>query len=93
MKEMAGRVPKITGKNSSHHANFLLACQGAEKTRSPFDVAGPLSQVLLLGVLAQRFGGTLKFDRATKRITNHAAADALLDGPPPRKGWESFYKL
>jgi hypothetical protein len=93
MKELSGRVPKITGKNSSHHANFLLACQGAEKTRSPFDVAGPLSQVLALGVLAQRFGGKLVFDRATRRITNHAAADAMLDGPPPRKGWESFYRL
>lgn len=93
MQEMIATLPKTTGKNSGHHANFLLAAKGQEKCRSNFDVAGPLSQVLVLGVIAQHLGGTLKFDRATKRITNNSDADALLAGLPPRKGWEQFYKL
>ena len=59
MKEMSGSLPKITGRNSDHYVNFLLACKGKEKCRSSFDVAGPLSQVFLLGVIAQRLGGTL----------------------------------
>jgi hypothetical protein len=43
-------------------------------------------------VIAQRLGGKLVFDPATKRITNNPTADALLN-PPPRKGWEQYYKI
>ena len=93
MKEMGATLPRPAGKNSDHYRNFLLACKGEEQTRSPFHVSGPLSQVFLLGVIAQRLGGTLKFDPVAKRITNNPEADALLAGPPPRKGWETFYKL
>jgi len=46
----------------------------------------------MLGVIAQRLGGILKFDRMTGRITNNRTADALLH-PPPRKGWEGYYRL
>ncbi|MBT3292524.1 MAG: gfo/Idh/MocA family oxidoreductase, partial [Victivallales bacterium] len=84
---------RIRGKHSDHMANLLLAAKGQEKTRSNFAVSGPLTQVLLLGVLAQRLGETLQFDRETKQITNHTVANQLLAGPPPRKGWEEFYKL
>ncbi len=89
----AGKLPRDFGKNSNHYANFLLACRGDEPTRSPFSVAGPLSQVLVLGCLAQRLGGSLKFDRKKKRITNNKLANSLLAGPRPRKGWEQYYKL
>jgi len=33
------------------------------------------------------------FDPSTRRIINHKFADQLLDGAPPRKDWEQFYKL
>lgn len=93
MKDLAEQLPRTRGKNSSHMQNFLLACKGEEQTRSNFAVAGPLTQVFLLGVLAQRFGDKLLFDPATKRITNHEVADRMLAGPPPRPGWEEFYRL
>ena len=73
--------------------NFLLACKGEQKPRSPFSVAGPLSQVFTLGVLAQRMSTKLLFDRNTKQITNNKIANELLVGTPPRKGWEEYYKL
>lgn len=92
MKEMADTLPKITGKNSDHYLNFLLACKGEEKCRSTFDVAGPLTQIFMLGVIAQRLGGIFEFDRKARRITNNKNAHALL-APPPRKAWESFYKI
>jgi hypothetical protein len=47
---------------------------------------------MTLGMLAQRFGGQIEFNRHDKRITNNPAANVLLD-PAPRKGWESYYKL
>ena len=88
-----GRLPKLTEKHSDHATNFLRAVKGEEKTRSTFQVSGPLSQVFMLGVIAQRLGGKLMFDRKTKQITNNKAANQLLVGPPPRKGWEEYYKL
>ena len=91
--DMASQLPEVPPSPSNHFANFLLACQGLEETRSPFEIHGPLSQVFSLGVIAQRRGTKLIFDRTTQRIVNDAFANAMLTGEPPRKGWESYYKL
>ena len=66
---------------------------GQETCRSSFAVAGPLCQTMSLGVIAQRVNATIEFDPVGKRVTNHRLADSLLDGVPPRKEWEQFYKL
>ena len=89
----AGKVTKDFGKHPGHSDNFLLGCMGKAKTNSPFEVSGPLSQMLHLGCIAQRLGGRFEFDRRTKRITNNKAANQYLDGEPPRKGWEQYYKV
>ncbi|MCK3683488.1 Gfo/Idh/MocA family oxidoreductase [Maribellus sp. YY47] len=86
-------LPEVPESTSNHYKNFVLACKGEEKTRSPFEISGPLSQVFVLGTLAQRLNTKLKFDRETKQITNNSLANELLQGPPPRKGWEEFYRL
>ena len=85
-------LPEFPQKDSNHYENFLLACKGEEQTRSPFSISGPLTQVFSLGILAQRLGGTIKFDRKSRTITNNKVAQALLD-PAPRKGWDEFYNL
>lgn len=92
-KDMAKKLPEVPKSTSTHFANFLLACLGKEKTRSPFEISAPLSQVFCLGVAAQRLNRKIVFDRETKRVTNDAFADAFLTGEPPRKGWEDFYKI
>lgn len=92
-KEMASRLPEVPKSPSNHYANFLKACKGEEETRSPFAIAGPLSQVFCLGVLAQWLDTKLEFDREKKVITNNKKANELLVGPPPRKGWEQYYKV
>ncbi len=92
-KEMAGKLPKVPKSPSNHFENFLLACNGIEKTRSPFEINGVLSQVFSLGVMAQRLNTQLFFDSRTKQITNNEFANAMLAGLPPRKGWDEFYKL
>lgn len=92
-KEMESQLPEVPKSPSNHYANFLLACKGQEQTRSPFSVAGPLSQVFCLGVIAQRLNTKLQFDRKTKQITNNPTANQMLVDTPPRKGWEEFYKL
>lgn len=92
-KEMASKLPEVPVSPSNHFENFLLACNGVEKTRSPFEIHGPLSQVFSLGVMAQRLNTQLFFDSRTKQITNNEFANAMLAGIPPRKGWEEYYKL
>jgi len=92
-KELSRSLPDLMESPSNHFANFLKAIQGKEKTRSPFEIAGPLSQVFCLGVIAQRLNGKLEFDPIKKQIVNDKFANALLQGPPPRKGWEQFYKV
>jgi len=96
MREMAPNLPKIPGGDTSrnHMDNFLRAAAGKDpRCNSPFSVAGPLTQVFMLRCIAQRLGGTLKFDTEKKEITNNKLANELLKGPPPRKGWEEFYKM
>lgn len=90
---MASSLPEVPLSPSNHFKNFIQACKGEEKARSPFAIAGPLSQVFCLGVLAQKLNTNLEFDRKRKVITNHKTANALLIGPPPRKGWEQYYKV
>ncbi len=94
MREMlvAGSLPRDFGRNSSHHENFILACMGEEKTRSPFAVAGLLSQTFVLGCMVQRLGKKLRFDPKRKQITNSKHANSLLKDDV-RKGWEQYYKL
>ncbi|MBO4995188.1 MAG: Gfo/Idh/MocA family oxidoreductase [Muribaculaceae bacterium] len=90
---MKDKLPEIPKSPSNHYVNFLRACQGTEKTRSPFEINGVLGQVFCLGVIAQRLNTQLFFDTRAKRFTNNEFANALLTGLPPRKGWEDFYKI
>ena len=95
MKDLKDRMPEI-GRgttNLSHMKNFLYAAMGKEECNSKFAVSGVLTQVFMLGCIAQRLGGTLTFDTERKCITNNERANDLLRGNPPRKGWEQFYKL
>lgn len=92
-QEWQNKLPVVPESPSNHFANFLKGCKGEEQCRSSFDIGGPLSQVFTLGVLAQRLGTKLEFDRETKKITNNPLANFLLQGAAPRKGWEEFYEL
>ena len=92
-REMEAKLPEVPESTSNHYANFLLACMGKEKTRSPFSVSGPLSHVFCLGVISQWMAERLIFDRDKKQIVNNPLANQLLWGAVPRKGWEEYYKL
>lgn len=92
-REMADKLPEVPKSPSNHFANFLLACQGKEQTRSPFSVFGPMAQMFALGIIAVRTRSKIQFNPVTKTIPNNAFANALLVGDTPRKGWEQYYKL
>lgn len=92
-KDMAGKLPQVPKSPSNHFANFLKSAMGQETCRSNFAVAGPLCQAMAIGIIAQQVNASVKFDPATRRITNHKVADELLKGAPPRKEWEQFYRM
>lgn len=89
----SGVLPKFQSRNPDHASNFLSACRGEAEANSPFSVGGPLNQMFNLGILAQRYGGTIKFDREGKTITSHPNGKEMLAGNPPRPEWEQYYKL
>jgi hypothetical protein len=91
--EMASRLPEVPKSPSNHYENFLKACQGEEKTRSPFPIFAPLAQIFSLGIIAMRRNKKLIFNRDTKEITNDPFANSMLTDRPPRLGWESYYKI
>lgn len=92
-QELAPTLPTISEGNSDHYVNFILACKGQEEVRSPFRISAPLTQVFLLGVIAQRLGGKLEFDPVKKQFVNNDLANQVLAGPPVRQGWEEYYKV
>jgi hypothetical protein len=84
---------KTSSPKLNHQTAFTQACLGNGKTMSPFSIGADLTKTLMLGVVCQFLNEELEFDRKTERFQNNARANALLDGPEPRKGWGDFYKI
>lgn len=79
-------MPTQAGEN--HYHLWVDACLGGTSTTAGFDYAGPLTEVLLLGVIANRFPTQrLDFDAEQPKITNFSAADEMVRRTY-RKGWE-----
>lgn len=75
-------------RSRGHHADWLIACKGGPPASSNFNYGGPLTEVALLGVLAQRFPRQrLEWDAASLRIRNHPEADRWVR-PRWRAGWD-----
>jgi hypothetical protein len=63
----------------NHYTSWVDACVGGGRTTSHFDYAGPLTEAVLLGVVAIRFPGEqLLWDADAGRFTHHADANARL---------------
>ena len=93
MGDAKAKLPDYADPKIDHFRNFLLAVRGEDEVHSPFRVAAPLSQVFTLGCIAQRLNRSLRFDSAEKRFIGDEAANALLEGPAPRKGWEEYFRV
>jgi len=52
--EKEGKLPAPQGHLSNHYKNFLNACQGIEKTNSPFEIGAPLAELFCLGCVGQK---------------------------------------
>lgn len=77
--------PDVVGEN--HYHQWVDACLGTGETSMGFELAGPLTEALLLGVVANRFPGQkLEWDSLNLRVTNVEEANQLIS----RKYREGF---
>ena len=77
-------LPRIVGGRDGHEMNWIRAIRGEEAISSPFSVAVPLTETMLLGMVALRADQPIEYDG--DRITNVAEANQFLDREY-RKGW------
>ena len=87
LHEEAEKVPKTMKRSPGHYEEWLLACKGGPKPVSNFDYAGPLTEILLLGLLACRSPGRrLEWDSANLKFTNAPELNPFVHAEY-RKGW------
>ena len=89
-KELADSYekPKLDRERSKgHQIDWVEACLSGGATSSNFAYAGPLTEMVLLGALAQRVNGEIVWDAAKREITNLPEANQYLRRSY-REGWQ-----
>lgn len=79
-------LPRIQGGRDGHEMNWIRAIRGEEAISSPFAVAVPLNETMVLGMVALRAERPIDYDGQAGRVTNFADANRFLDREY-RKGW------
>ena len=77
---------KTLPRTKDHYMEWVDACKGGPPANCNFDFAAPVTEIALLGVIAQRTGGFLVWDAEGMRFPNDRAATQLLK-PEYRQGW------
>ena len=78
-------IPRVEG---GPFREWLRAIKGmGPEPGSNFSYSADLTEIILLGVLAQRFNTRIEWDAKNARITNHPELNAFIK-EPVRKGWE-----
>lgn len=74
-------LPDVSG--ADHYHEWVDACLNGDKTSADFSYSGPLTEALLLGVVANRFPGeTLRWNAMEMHFMDHAQATGLLNTTP-----------
>jgi len=91
LQEEADAVPPSYDRvpEEGHEMNWARACKGLEAPVSPFSYAAPLTETMLLGLVALRAGQGRKihYDAEAMRVTDMAEANRYLTREY-RPGWE-----
>ena len=87
-KQSGGVAQKYERVQGGPFREWIRAVKGeGPEPGSNFDYAAPLSEICLLGALAQRVGGRIEWDAKNMRVTNRPELNAFIRGPV-RSGWE-----
>jgi predicted dehydrogenase len=74
------RIEADGQNNALHRMNWAKAARGQGKASCPFEYAGPLTETMLLGIVALRSGQgrRIQYDGVTGNVTNAAEAGQFL---------------
>jgi hypothetical protein len=87
LHEAALKVPKSIERSPGHYEEWVSACKGGPRPVSSFDYSGPLTETILLGVLALKAPGRrLEWDSKSMKIVNAPALNHLIH-TEYRQGW------
>ena len=76
LHEAAKEVPKSIPRSVGHYEEWVIAAKGGPKSVCNFDYAGPMTETVLLGVLALRAPGRrLEWDSANLKVKNAPELD------------------
>lgn len=82
------RPPKTIERVKDHHQDWIDACKGGKPASSNFDYGGPLTEMVLLGIIAIRVKDKkLLWDAEKMQFTNSKEANKLIK-PIYREGWK-----
>ena len=88
MQEYADTPQKYKRITTSHEMNWIEAIQGKAEATSPFEYAAPLTETMLLGVVALHAPGqTLRYDSKAMAFTNNTEVNQYLQRNY-REGWK-----
>lgn len=73
--------------DAAHRMDWIRACKSGDSAGSNFDYSGPFTETVLLGTIAARVPGKLKWDSDKMRFANSDAANGYVRRVY-RKGWE-----
>ncbi|NLA47876.1 MAG: gfo/Idh/MocA family oxidoreductase, partial [Bacteroidales bacterium] len=81
----AETIPRVEG---GPRAEWFAAIKGnGPMPGSNFEYSARLTEMTLIGVMAQRFDTKIEYDEVNMKVTNHPDFDKYLK-EPVRKGWE-----
>ncbi len=87
LHEQAATVPKTMKRSPGHYEEWVEACKGGPGPVSNFDYAGPMTEIVLLGVLALRAPGRrLEWDSENIKVKNAPELNQYVH-IEYRKGW------
>ena len=84
----SGPAKKTIKRVPGHHQDWIDACKGGDPASSNFDYSGPLTEMVLLGVIAVRNSGTkLYWDDQKMEFTKTKTTANELVKPEYHNGW------
>ena len=87
LHDAAAKVPRTMERSPGHYEEWVQACRGGPRPISNFDYSGPLTEIVLLGVLALKAPGRrLKWDSENLKIENAPELNSLVH-TDYRQGW------
>lgn len=88
---VAETLPRFPGSaqdnDLAHHQEWLAAIKGNGAALAGFDYAGPMTEAVLLGNVAQRLGKKIRWDATQMKVRGEPKARELLT-KEYRKGWD-----